>query len=85
MQISYYRGSTISGFSLFNRWTSSPLSMQSPINREICRSCIMEIVPFLGFQHLMDVHSLSLSGGQEWQFHIATDIYWSRMAISHCY
>ena len=23
--------------------------------------------------------------GQEWQVHIATDIYWSRMAISHCY
>ena len=23
--------------------------------------------------------------GQEWQFHIATDILWSRMAISHCY
>ena len=25
------------------------------------------------------------STDQEWQFHIATDIYWSRMAISHCY
>ena len=25
------------------------------------------------------------SSGQEWQFHIATDIYWSRMVISHCY
>ena len=23
--------------------------------------------------------------GQEWQFHIATDIYWSGMALSHCY
>ena len=23
--------------------------------------------------------------GQEWQFHIATDILWSRMTISHCY
>ena len=23
--------------------------------------------------------------GQEWQFHIATDISWSRMAISHFY
>ena len=28
---------------------------------------------------------LLTSTGQEWQFHIATDIYWSRMAISHCY
>ena len=28
---------------------------------------------------------LLTSGGQEWQFHIATDILWSRMAISHCY
>ena len=25
------------------------------------------------------------STGQEWQFYIATDIYWSRMVISHCY
>ena len=25
------------------------------------------------------------STSQEWQFHIATDIYWSRIAISHCY
>ena len=25
------------------------------------------------------------SSGPEWQFHIATDIKWSRMAISHCY
>ena len=25
------------------------------------------------------------SSGQEWQFHIATDIKWSRMAMSHCY
>ena len=25
------------------------------------------------------------SHGWEWQFHIATDIKWSRMAISHCY
>ena len=28
---------------------------------------------------------LLTSSGQEWQFHIATDIKWSRMAISHCY
>ena len=28
---------------------------------------------------------LLTSSGQEWQFHIATDILWSRMAISHCY
>ena len=28
---------------------------------------------------------LLTSCGQEWQFHIATDILWSRMAISHCY
>ena len=28
---------------------------------------------------------LLTSSGQEWQFHIATDISWSRMAISHCY
>ena len=28
---------------------------------------------------------LLTSTGQEWQFHIATDIYWSRMAISHYY
>ena len=28
---------------------------------------------------------LLLSSGQEWQFHMATDIYWSGMAISHCY
>ena len=28
---------------------------------------------------------LMTSSGQEWKFHIATDIYWSRMAISHCY
>ena len=26
-----------------------------------------------------------MSSGQEWQFHIATDILWSRLAISHCY
>ena len=25
------------------------------------------------------------SSGQEWQFDIAADIYWSRMAISHWY
>ena len=25
------------------------------------------------------------SSGEEWQFHISTDIKWSRMAISHCY
>ena len=25
------------------------------------------------------------SSGQEWQFHIASDIKWSRIAISHCY
>ena len=28
---------------------------------------------------------LLTSSGQEWQFHIATDIKWSRMAMSHCY
>ena len=28
---------------------------------------------------------LLTSKGQEWQFHIATDIQWSRMAILHCY
>ena len=28
---------------------------------------------------------LLTSSHQEWQFHIATDIQWSRMAISHCY
>ena len=28
---------------------------------------------------------LLTSSGQKWQFHIATDIYWSKMAISHCY
>ena len=28
---------------------------------------------------------LLTSSGQEWKFHIATDIKWSRMAISHCY
>ena len=28
---------------------------------------------------------LLTSSGQEWQFHIATDIYWSRMAFSHGY
>ena len=28
---------------------------------------------------------LLTSSGQEWQFHIATDVQWSRMAISHCY
>ena len=28
---------------------------------------------------------LLTSSGQEWQFHIVTDIYWSRMAISHCF
>ena len=28
---------------------------------------------------------LLTSSGQEWQFHIATDIQWSRMAIAHCY
>ena len=28
---------------------------------------------------------LLTSTGQEWQFHIATDIEWSTMAISHCY
>ena len=26
-----------------------------------------------------------MSSGQEWQFHIATNILWSRLAISHCY
>ena len=34
---------------------------QSHINREICRSCIMEIVSFLCFHHFMDGHSLSFS------------------------
>ena len=57
--------STTSLFSPFH-WmdiASLPLSlsMQSPIDREICRSCIMEIVPFLCFHHFMDGHSLSLS------------------------
>ena len=28
---------------------------------------------------------LLTSSGQEWQCHTATDIQWSRMAISHCY
>ena len=28
---------------------------------------------------------LLTSSGQEWQFHTATHIYWSRMAISHFY
>ena len=28
---------------------------------------------------------LLTSSGQEWQFHIATDIKWSTLAISHCY
>ena len=28
---------------------------------------------------------LLTSSSQEWQFHIATDIHWSRMAIAHCY
>ena len=28
---------------------------------------------------------LLTSIGQEWQFHITTDIYWSRMTISHGY
>ena len=28
---------------------------------------------------------LLTSNGQEWQYHTATDIYWSRMEISHCY
>ena len=28
---------------------------------------------------------LLTSSGQEWQFHIPTDIKWTRMAISHCY
>ena len=26
---------------------------------------------------------LLISSGQEWQFHIATDVQWSRMAILH--
>ena len=36
-------------------------NMQSPINREICRSRIMEILPFQCFHHFTDGHSLSLS------------------------
>ena len=28
---------------------------------------------------------LLTSSGPEWQFHIATDVQWSKMAISHCY
>ena len=40
---------------------SCSLSMHSPIDREICRSHIMEIVLFLCFHHFMDGHSLSLS------------------------
>ena len=35
--------------------------MQSPIDREICRSRIMEIVPFLCLHCFTDGHSLSLS------------------------
>ena len=42
------------------------------------------ILPYSGqngnFTLLLTCHS-----GQHWQFHIAADIYWSRMAISHCY
>ena len=28
---------------------------------------------------------IAMSSGPEWQCHIATDVQWSRMAISHCY
>ena len=44
-----------------------------------------------GTQNLADEPSsadgplLLTSSGQQWQFHTATDIYWSRMAIWHCY
>ena len=34
---------------------------------------------------LADVPSILTCSCQEWQFHIATDIKWSRMAILHCY
>ena len=40
---------------------SLSLSMQSPIDREMCRSCIMQIVQFLCFHSFMDWHSLSVS------------------------
>ena len=45
----------------------------------------------LGTQNLADkptsanVPLLLTSSGQQWQFHTAADMYWSRMAISHCY
>ena len=83
MQISYYRDSTVSVFSLFYISLSlclslSPflsvslslclslllcfslsLSMYTPIDREICRSHIMHIVPFLCF-HFFTSLPLSL-------------------------
>ena len=70
MQILYYSDSTVSVFSLFNGDIASlslflalslSLSMQSPIDREICRSCITDIVPFLCLHCFTDGHSLSLS------------------------
>ena len=40
---------------------SLPLSMQSPIDREICRCRITDIVPFLCLHCFTDGHSPSLS------------------------
>ena len=48
------------GQSLSHSLTHS-LSMQSPIDRDICRSHIMDIVPFLCSHCFTDGHSLSLS------------------------
>ena len=31
------------------------------------------------------LHTVITSSVQEWPFHIATDLYWLRMAILHCY
>ena len=36
-------------------------------------------------QQMARFRLLLTSSGQEWKFHISIDIYWSRMAISHCY
>ena len=71
MQILYYGDSTIPVFSPVSQMDIASLSLALSLalslslcnllsNREICRSCIMEIVPFLCFHHFMDVHSLSL-------------------------
>ena len=37
------------------------------------------------FGQWTDFTLLLTSSGQEWQLHTATDMYWSRMAISYCY